>query len=122
MKYLSRSHSNLLVFAAAISFAVPAIAVRYTCGGAVRGVAVDVRSGELLAESIGSVQWPRLCSFRSAVNGIPPDDCKRTHAALLAAQLSGRTATFWVDHPTSTCASLLPWEFVEGFYFLRVDG
>lgn len=96
-------------------------AAAFTCTGAVKGVALEATSGEVLAESIGTLQWPRFCSVRVAANGIAPESCKSVYAALLAAQASGRTATVWVNSTVTSCTTLAPWQFVEGFYFLRVD-
>lgn len=105
----------------AVSFSSPAFA-GYTCTGLVRGVSMDFLNGELLAESVGGVSWPRLCSFRSAINSIQPEDCKRMYAALLTAQSSAKSVTLWVNDSNTTCATLTPWAYVNGLYFLRIDG
>jgi hypothetical protein len=103
------------------SLAAPVLA-NYTCSGQVRGVAIDVQSGHLMAESVGSVSWPRFCSFRGTENGIAPEDCKRMYSALLVAQATGKSVTFWVTSAGTTCPPNEPWQFINGLYFLRIDG
>lgn len=95
----------------------------YTCSGAVKGVSIEPTSGDVLAESIGtSMNWPRFCSLRQDSNGITTAGCKAVYASLLTAQASGRSVTVWVNGPSASCAALSSWQFVEGFYFLRIDG
>lgn len=94
----------------------------YTCSGPVKGVSVEPTSGDVLAESIGaSMSWPRFCSLRQDSNGITTAGCKAVYASLLTAQSSGRSVTVWVNGPSTSCAALSSWQFVEGFYFLRID-
>lgn len=95
----------------------------YSCTGPVKGVAIDVSVGDVLAETAGGMNWPRLCNTRNQVNGVAPDDCKRVYASLLAAQAQGRTVTIWISDASSTanCGSQTPWGWVAGFYFFRVD-
>ncbi len=93
----------------------------YTCTGLVRGVAMDLRSGDVITESIGAINWPRLCSVHTATNGIPADVCKHLYATLLTAQTTGKTVTFWVSDPGEVCPALPAWEWVQGLYFLRIN-
>lgn len=112
------------VIACAVLTALSAQAqATYTCNGAVKGVSVEPTSGDVLAESIGtSMSWPRFCSLRQDSNGITIAGCKAVYASLLTAQASGRSVTVWINGPSSSCAALSSWQFVEGFYFLRIDG
>lgn len=118
---MKTSHLLSALVSLVLMSATPAALAGYTCGGPVRGVAIDT-SGDILAESIGPVIWPRLCNIRTAVNGIPPESCKIIYSTLLAAQASGRSVTFWINDPATTCATLAQWQWVNGFYFLRIDG
>ena len=94
----------------------------YTCSGTVKGVSVEPTTGDVLAESIGtSMSWPRFCSLRQDSNGITTAGCKAVYTALLTAQASGRSVTVWVNGPTASCGALPAWNFVEGFYFLRIN-
>lgn len=93
----------------------------YTCSGLVRGVSIEA-GGDILAESIGPTLWPRLCNIRVNSNGIAPETCKMIYASLLVAQQSGKSVTFWVSDTTTTCTTFTQWQFVNGLYFLRVDG
>lgn len=63
---MRRLKTELISFAAAGLIASPAFA-NYTCTGPIRGVALDVTSGDLLVESVGALSWPRLCSINSTV-------------------------------------------------------
>lgn len=103
-----------------LGFIAPASA-NYQCSGQVKGVALDTANGDLLVESIGSVTWPRLCSFRSTANGVQPDDCKRMFATLLVAQTSGKSITFWVTDSATTCPQLPQFTYVNGIYLLVLD-
>lgn len=95
----------------------------YTCSGAVKGVSVEPTSGDVLARSIGTaMSWPRFCSLRQDRNGITPAGCKAVYASLLTAQASGRSVTVWVNGPSASCEALSSWHFVEGFYFLEIEG
>lgn len=107
---------------AALSAHVHAQAV-FTCSGAVKGVSIEPTTGDVFARSIGTtMNWPRFCSLRQDSNGITPAGCKAVYASLLAAQASGRSVTVWVKNPAASCAVLAQWQFVEGFYFLEVEG
>lgn len=92
-----------------------------SCSGPAYGVAIEV-NGDVLVESIGTVHWPRLCNVRTPMNGVTIEACKMMYASLLTAQASGKSVTMWISDTTTTCTTLTPWRFVNGFYFLRVDG
>ncbi len=109
------------IVSVALLSASPAALAGYTCSGVVRGVAIE-SNGDVFAESIGAVSWPRLCNVRTNMNGITFEACKAMQASLFVAQASGKTITLWVNDPATTCATLVPWQFVNGLYFLRVDG
>ena len=105
----------------AILSASPTALAGYTCTGPVRGVAIDI-GGDVLIESIGTVLWPRLCNVRAPANAVVPEACRTIYASLLSAQMSGRSVTIWVNDSATSCTSLPQWQYVTGFYFLRVDG
>lgn len=112
---------STVAMAFALIFAAPTALAGYTCTGAARGVAIDV-GGDVLVESIGPLLWPRLCNVRTSANNVAPEACKAIYASLLTAQASGKTVTVWVSDTGTTCTSLAQWQYVAGFYFLRVDG
>jgi hypothetical protein len=115
---MSTHHLVVAIGLAALSASASAI----TCSGPVKGVSIEPTNGDVLAESIGGLSWPRLCSVRATANGIAPESCRSTYAALLAAQAGGRTVTLWFNNPAITsCGAFSSWQFTEGFYFLRVD-
>jgi hypothetical protein len=99
----------------------PAALAGYTCSGPVHGVSIEA-GGDVLVESVGSILWPRFCNIRATSNAIPPETCKLMYASLLVAQQSGKSVTFWVEDPATTCATFTQWQFVNGLYFLRIDG
>jgi hypothetical protein len=117
-----RFHLRAWLLAAA-TVCLPAQATAYVCQGVVKGLSVDT-SGHLLVQSVGtSMNWPRFCSVGQEANGVAPAACKAFYATLLTAQTTGRPVTVWVHgdaNDTNLCASLVPWQFVEGFYFLTL--
>lgn len=117
------SHARRLLVAAVALLTATLSQANYTCAGRVRGVAMDVVTGDVLAESIGPLVWPRLCSVNSTVGGISPEACKRVQATLLLAQQTQKSVTIWINDTTgiSECKPLPAWQWVPGFYFLRVD-
>lgn len=112
---------SVVLSLALLSTSTAALAAVYTCSGPVRGVSIEA-GGDVLSESVGSVLWPRFCNIRASSNGIPPETCKLMYASLLVAQASGKSVTFWVNDPVTSCATLAQWQFVSGVYFLRIDG
>lgn len=119
----SRPYAQRLLVAAAALLTAASSQANYTCAGRVRGVAMDVVTGDVLAESLGPLVWPRLCSVNTTVGGISPETCKRTHATLMLAQQTQKSVTIWINDTTgiSECKPLPAWQWVTGFYFLRVD-
>lgn len=115
-KFVSTLVSVALLLTSSTAFA------GYTCSGKVSGVAMELDNGDVFAESIGAVSWPRLCNMHVAANGIPPDVCKSIYATLLSAQATGKSVTFWVNDTATTCQTLVAWQYVNGLYFIRVDG
>lgn len=91
----------------------------YTCTGPVRGVSIEA-NGDILAESAGSLNWPRFCNVRTVMNAVQPEACRAMYGALLMAQGSGKQVTLWMSGD-NTCTGLPAWQFVPGFYFIRVN-
>lgn len=118
-----RPHAQRFLVAAVALLTATTSQANYTCGGRVRGVAMDVVTGDVLAESLGPLIWPRLCSINNTVGKISPEACKRIHATLLLAQQTQKSVTVWIDDSSgiSECKPLPAWQWVNGFYFLRVD-
>jgi hypothetical protein len=110
-----------LLMVAALSQPAPATA--YVCQGVVKGLSVE-SGGDVLVQSVGtSMSWPRLCNVSRDANGSTPATCKAFYATLLTAQTTGRSVTVWIHgdaSDTNRCASLAPWQYVEGFYFLTL--
>jgi hypothetical protein len=100
----------------------PAAFAGYECTGPVQGVSVFLANGDLVAEKVGLVSWPRLCNLRVTANAIPPEMCKIMYTALLTAQASGKTVTLFVNNNTATCATLAGWVYIADLYLIRVDG
>lgn len=117
----SSKYRSAIISLALLFTSTTALGGVYICSGTVRGVAID-SGGDVLSESIGTVLWPRLCNVRATANGVVPEACKAMYASLLVAQASGKTVTFWINDPVTSCATLPQWQFMTGLYFLRVDG
>ncbi|RYZ87493.1 MAG: hypothetical protein EOP06_12580 [Proteobacteria bacterium] len=101
------------------SFAfVSAAQADVNCEGLVKKVSMEATTGDIFAESIGELTWPRLCSINTVANGIQPNVCKSIYSTLLAAQVTGRTVTVSINRGDS-CRTVGNWAFVQGFYFLR---
>ena len=123
-RVVRRVHIPRFKFAVAASLVILSSAANanYTCSGPVKGVSLEVTTGDILVESIGNVSWPRLCNINYVGNGIPPAVCKNVHAMLLTAQTLGKSVTLWSNDPRTACPSdLTPWHWVPGFYFLRLN-
>jgi hypothetical protein len=93
----------------------------WTCTGPVAGTFIDAKTGNVAARSIGTVLDPVFCSTKDVVNGIDPVACKSVFATLMAAQISGRDVTFWVENTAKTCDTLERWRIAEGFYAIRME-
>ncbi|KPZ73135.1 hypothetical protein AN944_00283 [Shewanella sp. P1-14-1] len=109
---------QLAVMVALVVISFTANATKYTCSGLVKGLSVSPQNGLVLAERIGELQWPRLCSISEDVAGIPADNCKLIYSTLLAAQLSNKTVTIWFNDSKDCSATSHPaWEELTGWYF-----
>lgn len=86
-----------------------------SCTGKVSGVSVNPRTGGLLANTVGGLSSPVLCSTSVTWNEIPPSNCCKLFAVLLTAQVTNKTVTLIFSGPQS-CSDFQPWALAEGFY------
>lgn len=90
----------------------------YVCTGAVSGVGIDPKSGAVLVERIGTLEWPRLCSVETETNGTSVEACKVIYSTLLTAQTAKKNVRLWFnDDKDCTKQSHTPWENLTGWYF-----
>jgi hypothetical protein len=90
----------------------------YVCSGAVNGVGIDPKSGAILVQSIGVLEWPKLCSVRAEINGTSVEACKVIYSTLLTAQTTQKSVTLWFnDGKDCSKVSHVPWETLTGWYF-----
>jgi len=88
----------------------------YTCTGPVNGIAINPKTGQVLAESIAGIAWPALCSTKSEQNNISVETCQQIFSLLLTAQLSKKEVTLWFNDGAN-CQSHQPWVNLTGWYF-----
>jgi hypothetical protein len=91
-------------------------ATNYYCEGQVTGVAIEPSTGELLAEKVGPLNWPRFCSVVNQFNGISPEACKVVYSTLLAAQTSNKGVKLWFKGP-GNCEEHVAWQPMANWYF-----
>lgn len=86
-----------------------------SCTGKVSGVSVNPRTGGLLANTVGGLNSPVLCSTSTTLNEISPSNCSKLFAVLLTAQITKRSVTliFWGPQ---NCSDFEPWKLAEGLY------
>ena len=90
----------------------------YTCQGKVVGLSIDPKSGAILAERIGTLLWPRLCSVSFQLNDVSPASCKIVYSALLTAQSTNKEVIMWFnDDKNCNQNSHTPWATLTGWYF-----
>jgi len=90
----------------------------YTCAGNVKGVSINPKNGDLLAESIGPLVWPKLCNLETEMSNVSPETCKIIYSTLLTAQTANKKVTLWFnDGKDCTTSSHPPWETLTGWYF-----
>lgn len=108
----------LLLLMLSIFFYSPLSFAKYTCEGKVQGLSIDPRTGALLAEKIGPLNWPKLCSITHTSNNISPESCKVIYSSLLAAQMGSKEVKFWFnDGKDCSQKSHTPWQNLTGWYF-----
>lgn len=90
----------------------------YVCKGEVKGLAIDPKNGAVLAETIATLTWPKLCSVKQDMNGVSVDVCKTIYSTLLSAQLTGKSVMLWFDDEKDcSLASHPAWQELTGWYF-----
>jgi len=112
MKYLAS-------FLFLISFSLsPNVYATYSCSGVVKGVTI-APTGQVFAESIGSISWPRMCSVSETFNGVSPEACRAVFSTLLTAQATGKEVSLSFDDDAGggTCTSHPAWGALTGWYF-----
>lgn len=87
--------------------ALPAYAANYPCTGTVTMVFIN-SSGTVVVQGPGGVPPIALCSVSGGFGPFSADACKAAYAALLAAKLSGQSATINFSD-SLTCATQPPW-------------
>lgn len=85
------------------------------CTGKVSGVSINPRTGGLLANTVGSLSSPILCSTSTTLNEISPSNCSKLFAVLLTAQITKKTVTLYFSGAQS-CSDFKPWTLAGGFY------
>lgn len=88
----------------------------YQCTGPVTGVSINPKTGEVVAENIGTLEWPKFCDVNNEINGVDPESCKIIFTALLTAQISGKSVTLWFEDDND-CSTHTPWQLLTGWYF-----
>ncbi len=95
------------------------LAATYTCEGKVQGLSINPQTGSVLAEKIGPLAWPVLCSVKKEENGVAVETCKMIYSTLLSAQMSDKSVMLWFnDSKDCTAASHTPWHDLTGWYFV----
>lgn len=98
----------------------PFVTHAFDCQGLVRQPSVEVSTGDVLAQGIGDLRWPRLCNLRAtSPQGITPETCKTIYATLMTASLTGkpvRVAT--KTAPYTSCAAYPEWARLPDFYWM----
>ncbi|WP_151825189.1 hypothetical protein, partial [Acinetobacter bereziniae] len=84
-----------------------------SCTGKVSGVSVNPRTGGLLANTVGGLNSPVLCSTTTILNEISPSNCSKLFAVLLTAQITKRSVTLIFSGPQS-CSDFQPWTLADG--------
>lgn len=90
-------------------------AANIMCTGKVSGVSINPRSGGLLANSVGGLSSPLLCSTSTTLNDISPSNCNKLFAVLLTAQITKKSVSLYFSGAQS-CSDFKPWTLAEGFY------
>lgn len=94
------------------------VSASYTCSGKVKGIAISPKNGRILAERIGPLVWPELCSVKTELEGVSVESCKVIFSTLLTAQMADKTVTLWFnDDKDCSQASHAPWTPLSGWYF-----
>ncbi|MBW8184278.1 hypothetical protein [Shewanella nanhaiensis] len=94
------------------------VSAAYICQGKVSGVSLGPKNGQLLAERIGPLSWPVLCSVSVDQNGVDTETCKVIFSTLIAAQMSQKDVTLWFnDGKDCSTDSHTPWGWLTGWYF-----
>lgn len=107
---------KLLVFSL-FSFS-PLVHASYTCEGQVQGLSIDPKSGAVLAEKVGPLVWPKLCSITHTANNVSPESCKVIYSSLLSAQMANKEVKLWFnDGKDCSRDSHVPWQNLTGWYF-----
>lgn len=108
------------IFASAFAVTQPAFA-DFNCTGPVRAVSIEATTGDLLVGAIGTLRWARLCSMNQTIGNITPAACRSVHSTLLIAQSTGQVAHVSTRNtPTPSCEAHPEWQWVQGFYFVRL--
>jgi hypothetical protein len=90
----------------------------YTCTGNVKGVSINPKNGDLLAESIGPLVWPKLCNLETELSGVSPETCKVIYSTLLTAQTANKKVTLWFNDSKDCSIDSHPaWKILTGWYF-----
>ncbi|WP_377160417.1 hypothetical protein ACFJIX_12460 [Roseateles sp. UC29_93] len=115
-----RVHRVLAGLAAAAFVLNPLAAQAFDCQGPVRQPSVEASTGDVLAQGIGDLRWPRLCNLRAtSPQGITPETCKVIYATLMTAALTGkhvRVAT--KTAPYASCGAYPEWVWLPDFYWM----
>ena len=88
----------------------------YQCEGQVTGLVIEPSTGELFAEKVGPLSWPRFCSVAKQLNGISPETCKVVYSTLLAAQTSNKEVKLWFKG-SGNCEEHVAWQPMANWYF-----
>lgn len=92
---------------AVAALAVPAYGAQYNCTGTVTIVFVN-GSGDVVVGGPGGLVPIGLCSVSGATTNFTVDACKAAYATLLAAKLSGQSATVSFND-SLTCSTQPQW-------------
>lgn len=103
------------LIAALAFFSFTANASDYVCSGFVKGVSLSP-NGSLMVESIGPLNWPRLCNVSGTHRSISPETCKNIYSMLLTAQSTKKQVMFWFNDGQN-CSSHTAWADLTGWYF-----
>lgn len=95
-------------------------AIALMCTGPVSGVSVNPQTGNILAQSVGGLGYPVLCSTSSVVNEISPTNCSKFFAVLLLAQVTKKTITLYFSNVES-CSSFEAWKLAPSFYHYTLN-
>ena len=90
----------------------------YICQGPVTGLSINPKSGAILAERIGPLVWPQLCSVTTSLNGVSPETCKIIYSVLLTAQSTKKEVVMWFNDGKNCSQESHPsWSTLTGWYF-----